>query len=108
MSSFANASSGTVTGCPGTGPAKTGDWLTVSSRKLIWMGRKYERLPWGFTLDYEEENDRHDGHVLFDARIYDPSGVRRFVERYQRLLIAVSRHPDKTLDALLATNCQTD
>jgi amino acid adenylation domain-containing protein len=76
--------------------------------RLLWMGRKYERIPWGFTLDYEEENDRHDGHVLFDARIYDPSGVRRFVERYQRLLIGASRHADKTLDALLATSCQAD
>jgi hypothetical protein len=28
------------------------------------------------------------------------------VERYQRLLIATSRHADKTLDALLATSCQ--
>ena len=80
--------------------------IELGDARLLWMGRKYERIPWGFTLDYEEEHDRHDGHVLFDARIYDPSGVRRFVERYQRMLIAVSRHPDKTLDALLATSRQ--
>lgn len=40
--------------------------------------------------------------MLFDPRIYDPAGVRLFVERYKRLLDALSHRPDKTLDALPA------
>ena len=40
--------------------------------------------------------------AVFDPRVYDPSGVRAFVERYKRLLDVVSRHPDRTLKELLA------
>jgi len=40
--------------------------------------------------------------VSFDAYRYDPAGVRALIDRYQRLLDAVWRHPDMTLRELLA------
>jgi amino acid adenylation domain-containing protein len=80
--------------------------IEFGAAKLLWADRIYERIQWGFTLDYEEENDRRDGHVLFDPRIYDPAAVQVFVTRYKRLLDAVSRDPSKTLNALLTMSAE--
>jgi non-ribosomal peptide synthetase component F len=80
--------------------------IEFGAAKLLWADRIYERIQWGFTLDYEEENDRRDGHVLFDPRIYDPAAVQVFVARYKRLLDAVSRDPSKTLNALLTMSAE--
>jgi hypothetical protein len=40
--------------------------------------------------------------VAFDARIYDPGGVRGFLERFQALAAEVCAHPDRSLGAVLA------
>jgi amino acid adenylation domain-containing protein len=81
--------------------------------RLTWSEPQRESIPWGLTMNLDDQNEQekcreHDQskqehcRVVFDPRMYDPSGVRVFVERYKRLLDAVSRHPDKTLADLLA------
>jgi hypothetical protein len=55
-------------------------------------------MPWGFSMSAAPNNRR----LTFDAYLYDPAAVRALVARYQRLLDAVSRHPEMTLRELLA------
>jgi hypothetical protein len=40
--------------------------------------------------------------VVFNAEIYDPAGVRRFIGRLFELLDAVARHPDVAMGDLVA------
>ena len=81
--------------------------------RLTWLEQQRAQIPWGFTLDFDDQNEQEyhpDGdsggpehcRVLFDPRVYDPGGVRDFVERYKRLLDAVSQHADWSLAELLA------
>jgi amino acid adenylation domain-containing protein len=85
--------------------SRLGRLIEFAGLKLIWMDRPHQRIPWGFTIDFDEQNEEDKCSVLFDPRIYDPAGVRVFVQHYERLLDAVSRHPDKTLGDLLAISC---
>jgi Condensation domain len=73
--------------------------------KLSWMEQHFESMPWGFTMNVDDESEEHNCRTTFDARVYDAEGVRDFVERYKRLLVAVSSHPDSTLDGLLMLSC---
>jgi hypothetical protein len=54
-------------------------------------------MPWGFTLECDEHNELDGCRVSFDAGIYDPQGVREFVERLRGLFSSVWRHPDLPL-----------
>ena len=67
---------------------------------LTWLDRARQSFPWGFTMDLDDQNEE-DCHVFFDPRIYEPAGVREFIERYKHLLDIVSLHPKKTLDELV-------
>jgi Condensation domain len=60
-------------------------------------------MPWGFTftLDQRRESDRC--HVSFNAHLYDPDGVRRFVNRYIALAEASAAHPEQPLSDVHAT-----
>jgi amino acid adenylation domain-containing protein len=58
-------------------------------------------MPWGFRVALDDRHEDRASRVAFDAGIYDPVGVRRFIERFERLLDAVSRHPEKILGDLL-------
>jgi amino acid adenylation domain-containing protein len=82
--------------------SRLGRLIEFAGLKLIWMRRLHQRFSWGFTFDFDEQNEENNCSALFDPRIYDPEGVRRFALRYTRLLEVASRHPDKTLDDLLA------
>jgi hypothetical protein len=84
--------------------SRLGRAIEFAGLKLIWMNRFRERIPWGFTMDFDEQNEEDNCPVFFDPRIYDPAGVRAFVERYKRLLDAASRQPDWALSELLATS----
>jgi non-ribosomal peptide synthetase component F len=54
------------------------------------MSPVVEHMPRGFSL-------RIVLSVRFDAGIYDPSGVRSFLDRFQRLAVDVCAHPDRPL-----------
>jgi hypothetical protein len=76
--------------------------LRFAGLRLTPMRRCEPFMPWGFTMAHDANDEERDCRVTFDARIYDPPGVRVFVARYKRLLDAVSRHPDRSLQELLA------
>lgn len=66
------------------------------------MDKYKATMPWGFTLTFFEQTTRNQCGAAFDARIYDPAGVRAFVGRLLQFLDAASRHPERPLAGLLA------
>jgi non-ribosomal peptide synthetase component F len=60
------------------------------------------QMPWGFSMNLLEANDLQSLGITFDAGIYDPEGVRRFVARLHDLLDAISQRPDRPIGELLA------
>ncbi len=60
------------------------------------------RMPWGFSMNLLEADDHQTLGITFDAGIYDPAGVRRFVARLHDLLDAISYRPDRPIGELLA------
>lgn len=74
----------------------------LSDLELTMLRRRYEAMPWGFTLGLDRRREASECGVAFDARIYDPEGVRGFLERFQALAAEVCAHPDRSLDAVLA------
>jgi hypothetical protein len=59
------------------------------------------RMPWGFVF-FMDELTPDASKVDFDAGLYDPAAVQRFVARYRALLQAVADHPAASIGALLA------
>jgi Condensation domain/AMP-binding enzyme/Phosphopantetheine attachment site/AMP-binding enzyme C-terminal domain len=69
---------------------------------LTKLERTDANMPWGFTMEVDQRQEEQACRALFDARLYDPAGVRGFMLGFRRMLDAVSRYPDKTLEELLA------
>jgi hypothetical protein len=59
-------------------------------------------MPAMFNVMLDAANEEENCFVLFDARIYDPARVRKFIDRFIRLLDLVSRQPDIGIDQALA------
>jgi hypothetical protein len=57
-------------------------------------------MPWGFTFVVDQRRERDGCQVLFDAHLYDPAGVRRFIDRYLALAGAATARPDQPLSDL--------
>jgi GT2 family glycosyltransferase len=53
-------------------------------------------------LNLDDQNEEQHCRMLFDPSSYDPAGVRVLIERYRRLLDAISRDPDLPNDELPA------
>jgi len=67
--------------------------------RLIRIREQQQRIPWGLTMAVDDQAE--ENCVAFDPRLYDPSGVRKFVERYKRLLDRASHYPLSPLSELL-------
>jgi len=78
------------------------DALSFASLEATTLPRYIEGMPWGFRVNLDDRNEESGCTVNFDANRYDPEGVRRFIERFKRLLDHVSREPDLTVARLLA------
>jgi hypothetical protein len=74
----------------------------ISGLELSMLRRTYDAMPWGFTLGLDRRSEATENGVAFDARIYDPAGVRGFLDRFQALAAEVCAHPDRPLDTVLA------
>lgn len=59
------------------------------------------RMPWGFTFECNEYDEQDRCRTAFDAGLYDPAGVREFIERFRRLAAAAAANPDLPLLRLL-------
>jgi acyl carrier protein len=64
--------------------------------------QRLDVTPWGFSIGVLEYEEAPMCRAIFDARIYDPAEVRRFLRRLCDLLAAVSQEPDRPLGELLA------
>jgi acyl carrier protein len=74
--------------------------LRFADLQLTFGDRREQTMPWGFTIRLDPWNRSNGCRANFDAGIYDPAGVCEFVERYKKLLDAVSRQPDVPLRKL--------
>jgi hypothetical protein len=70
--------------------------------ELTWLDRRIENMPWGFCLAFDQHNEQDRCRLSFDARIYNPIRVRNWLDRFVRLLNAVSDNPDLPVGKLLA------
>jgi non-ribosomal peptide synthetase component F len=77
-----------------------------ASASAIFGGLEFARLslrrhkmPWGFTFCF---GPAQCCHARFDADLYDPAGVRRFIDRLLGFLESATLHPDWPLSRLLA------
>jgi condensation domain-containing protein len=59
-------------------------------------------MPWGFTFRMDQRREGDRCMALFDAHLYDPAGVRRFIDRYIALAQAATADPDRPLSELHA------
>jgi hypothetical protein len=76
--------------------------MLLGRAEMTWQERPRTSMPWGFSLCFNQRSEGHFIAVTFDARLYDPKGVRAMVDRLCRFLDAVSRNPDRQLSELLA------
>jgi amino acid adenylation domain-containing protein len=76
--------------------------VCLGDAELIWLERRVESMPWGFSLTLDLCNESAYCRAAFDARIYDPHGVRHLLDRFQRFLEIVSGAADVQLTELLA------
>jgi amino acid adenylation domain-containing protein len=61
-----------------------------------------ETMPWEFSFCVSRLPQVDRCEARFDARLYDPVGVRRFLDRYERLAAEVSARPDQPLRRVMS------
>jgi amino acid adenylation domain-containing protein len=77
-------------------PCRFGD-LDVTSER-----RHFGSMPWEFTCAVDDGTEPERSNACFDARLYDPAGVRSFLDRLRRLASEVCAEPERPLRELLA------
>jgi nonribosomal peptide synthetase DhbF len=60
------------------------------------------QMPWGFSVNFREDDETSECHVDFDAGIYDPLRVRAFLMRFIEFADESSRQPDLPIGELAA------
>lgn len=61
-----------------------------------------QNMPWGFSLRFDPYDEEHCCRLTFDASLYHPARVRKWLAQFINLLDAVSEHPDWIVGKLLA------
>jgi non-ribosomal peptide synthetase component F len=61
------------------------------------LKRTFEHMPWGFSFAFDRWDEAERNRVDFDARLYDPAGVRAFLDDLQRLAGEVAADPDRPI-----------
>jgi hypothetical protein len=79
--------------------------INFSGLQLSWSDQQMT-MPWGFAMAPDRLSEDTNCRTLFDARSYEPVEVRRLVDRYQRLLDAISRNADLPIAELLVVSRQ--
>ena len=64
-------------------------------------------VPGGFCVTFDQHNEATHCRVVFDPGRYDPLRVREFVDRYLRLLDALSSKPDLPIRQLIQSMLRT-
>ena len=77
--------------------------IEFSGLSVNTLSRVRQIVPWGFTAEFNDQFESNGCQMAFDPGIYDPARVGVFTERYKRLLGAISLHPEKTMESLIAS-----
>jgi amino acid adenylation domain-containing protein len=80
---------------------QTNDSQSFANLKLERLKWQERLMPSGFAIHCTERNGQYDCHVIFDAGLYDPAGVRKFMDRFPGFLTSVCRQPDLPLSQSL-------
>ena len=75
--------------------------IRFAGLEMVSLDRPFDKMPWGFVVGLAEEDEEQDYLAYFDARKYDPAGVRDLIDRFKLLLDAVLREPDVPINELL-------
>jgi acyl-coenzyme A synthetase/AMP-(fatty) acid ligase/acyl carrier protein len=70
--------------------------------EVKWLARGNGRMPWGFSVVFNPADEARSCVVMFDARIYDPRGVREYIDGLARFFQEVACDPEARLEDLLA------
>ncbi|HTX22556.1 MAG TPA: condensation domain-containing protein [Candidatus Aquilonibacter sp.] len=70
--------------------------------ELTWLDRRMEAMPWGFCVTLDQHDEEHRCRAAFDARIYNPARVRKWIKRFVRLVEAIAANPDRSVGELLS------
>ncbi len=79
-----------------TGPVRFG------GLEVVWLTRRMEGMPWGFSVTFDQHHEEHGCRASFDTRLHDPARVRKWLDRFVRLLNAASESPGLSVGKLLA------
>jgi non-ribosomal peptide synthetase component F len=75
--------------------------LRFAGVEMFSLEKPRAKMPSGFIVGLAEGAEEQRSSAHFDAGKYDPAGVRSLIDRFKRLLDAVSRQPDVPINELL-------
>ena len=75
--------------------------IRFADLELSFEDRRIEVMPWGFSFIFNRHQETSNSFVRFNAQIYHPKKVRRFLSRYVALLKALTENPDAPMISLL-------
>jgi amino acid adenylation domain-containing protein len=76
--------------------------LPFGMTELIPQASGLVTMPWGFSFNVDQGVETERCQVAFDAQLYDPEGVREFVDRYAAMAEVAGARPDDPLGDLHA------
>ncbi|HEY7121761.1 MAG TPA: condensation domain-containing protein, partial [Solirubrobacterales bacterium] len=76
--------------------------LPFGKAELLPAGPARVSMPWGFSFSIDQGQESERCHTAFDAHIYEPAAIRRFIDRYAGLAESVCARPDAPLRDLYA------
>jgi amino acid adenylation domain-containing protein len=75
--------------------------LRFGGVEMVPLEEPRANMPSGFVVAFTERDEAQRCLAQFDAKKYDPAGVRHLIARFKHLLDAVSRKPDVPINKLL-------
>ena len=75
--------------------------LQFADMEMRMIDRRRKRMPWGFTLATNLQQQSVEFETRFDAGLYDPKKVVNFMRQYLYLLTFVGRFPGYSLSRLI-------
>lgn len=81
--------------------------LRLGEAELTQPRRRIRTMPWGLSITMDPANEQTGCRVDFDARLYDPAGVRRLITQFVNLLENGAAQPELTLAGLLQRGAES-
>lgn len=75
--------------------------IRIADLTLTRLDQLVEYMPWLFTVNFDEHNEKSNCRTIFDAGLYPSNAVRDFTDRFIRLIDLASLRPDLSMNELL-------